>query len=328
MKKLWMLFSVILVLSCTKKTESIPLSFYYWKTNFQLTETEKQYLNDLDVTKLYIRYFDISLKDSIAIPVAPVVFNQNVEAYEVVPVVYIKNEVFLQNGAADSLAVKVYNYIQQINKSANVSVDEIQFDCDWSLKSKHNYFQFLEEFKKLHPNLSATIRLHQIKYPDKTGIPDVDKGVLMYYNMGVISSGDNNSIYDRSVAQRYIKSLQNYSLPLNMALPVFSWGVHIRGNQVTNLISGLRVADLNGDPFEKINENRYKVVEDVVFKGRYLAKNDEIKMEAVSAEQLKEMMHDIKKNSKHKPNEIILYDLNENNLKAYEKEDFKTVNHW
>lgn len=328
MKKLWMLFSVILVLSCTKKTEPIPLSFYYWKTNFQLTETEKQYLNDLDVTKLYIRYFDISLKDSIAIPVAPVVFNQNVEAYEVVPVVYIKNEVFLQNGAADSLAVKVYNYIQQINKSANVSVDEIQFDCDWSLKSKQNYFQFLEEFKKLHPNLSATIRLHQIKYPDKTGIPDVDKGVLMYYNMGVISSGDNNSIYDRSVAQRYIKSLQNYSLPLNMALPVFSWGVHIRGNQVTNLISGLRVADLNGDPFEKINENRYKVVEDVVFKGRYLAKNDEIKMEAVSAEQLKEMMHDIKKNSKHKPNEIILYDLNENNLKAYEKEDFKTVNHW
>lgn len=328
MKKLWMLFSVILVLSCTKKTEPIPLSLYYWKTNFQLTETEKQYLNDLDVTKLYIRYFDISLKDSIAIPVAPVVFNQNVEAYEVVPVVYIKNEVFLQNGAADSLAVKVYNYIQQINKSANVSVDEIQFDCDWSLKSKQNYFQFLEEFKKLHPSLSATIRLHQIKYPDKTGIPDVDKGVLMYYNMGVISSGDNNSIYDRSVAQRYIKSLQNYSLPLNMALPVFSWGVHIRGNQVTNLISGLRVADLNGDPFEKINENRYKVVEDVVFKGRYLAKNDEIKVEAVSAEQLKEMMQDIKKNSKHKPNEIILYDLNENNLKAYEKEDFKTVNHW
>ena len=44
--------------------------------------------------------------------------------------------------------------------------------------------------------------------------------------------------------------------------------------------------------------------------------------------QLKEMMHDIKQNSKHKPNEIIFYDLNENNLKAYEKEDFKTVSRW
>src|SRR5690349_20517293 len=134
MKKLWMLFSVILVLSCTKKTEPIPLSFYYWKTNFQLTETEKQYLNDLDVVKLYIRYFDISLKDSIAIPIAPVTFSQEVEKYKVVPVVYIKNEVFLHQTATDSLPQKVFNYIQQINKSANVSVNEIQFDCDWSLK--------------------------------------------------------------------------------------------------------------------------------------------------------------------------------------------------
>ncbi len=70
------------------------------------------------------------------------------------------------------------------------------------------------------------------------------------------------------------------------------------------------------------------MVKDIVFKGRYLAKDDEIKIEAISANQLKEMMHDIKKNSKHKPNEIIFYDLNENNLKAYEKEDFKTVSRW
>ncbi len=329
MKKNWLLMLLVtLLVACSAKTEKVNTAFYFWRTTFALTQTEKQYLNDLDVTKLYIRYFDISLKDSIAIPVAPVVFNDEVKDYEVVPVVYIKNEVFLQNGAADSLAAKVYSYIQQINKSADVSVNEIQFDCDWSLKSKQNYFQFIEEFKKLHPNLSATIRLHQIKYPEKTGIPSVKTGVLMYYNMGVINAGEDNSIYSQKIAKNYINSLQNYKLPLNIALPIFSWGVHVRSNQVTNLIGGLRMNDLNGDPFEKISNNRYKVVEDVVFKGRYLAKDDEIKIEAVSAEQLKEMMHDIKKNSKHKPNEIILYDLNENNLKAYEKEDFKTVNQW
>src|SRR5690606_6587837 len=238
---------------------------------------------------------DVALQNNEAIPVAPIVFNQKPEGYNVVPVVYIKNEVFLQNSSADSLAVKVYNYIQQINKSANVSVNEIQFDCDWSLKSKQNYFQFIEEFKKLHPNLSATIRLHQIKYPEKTGIPSVNTGVLMYYNMGVINSGDDNSIYSQKTAKNYINSLQNYKLPLNIALPVFSWGVHVRGNQVTNLIGGLRVSDLAGDQFEKISENRFKVIEDIVFKGRYLAKDDEIKVEAVSTNQLKEMMHDIKK---------------------------------
>ena len=319
---------VTLLAACSTKTEKINTAFYFWRTTFSLTETEQQYLKNLEVKKLYIRYFDVGLQNNEAIPVAPIVFNVKPLGYSVVPVVYIKNEVFLQNEAADSLAVKVYSYIQQINKSVNVSVNEIQFDCDWSLKSKQNYFQFLEEFKKLHPNLSATIRLHQIKYPDKTGIPDVDKGVLMYYNMGVINAGEDNSIYSQKIARNYINSLQNYNLPLNMALPIFSWGVHIRSNQVTNLIGGLRVNDLTEAQFEKITENRFKVVKDVVFKGRYLAKDDEIKIEAVSADQLKEMMHDIKKNSKHKPNEIIFYDLNENNLKAYEKEDFKTVSRW
>lgn len=319
---------VTLLVACSAKTEKISTAFYFWRTSFSLTETEQQYLKDLEVKKLYIRYFDVGLQNNESIPVAPVVFNEKPTGYNVVPVVYIKNEVFLQNGAADTLAVKVYNYIQQINKSADVTVNEIQFDCDWSLKSKQNYFQFIDQFKKLHPNISATIRLHQIKYPEKTGIPPVKNGVLMYYNMGVIGSDDENSIYSQKIAQKYVASLQNYKLPLNIALPVFSWGVHVRNNQITNLIGGLRVNDLTGDEFKKISENRFKVIKDIVFKGRYLAKDDEIKVEAVSANQLKEMMHDIKQNSKHKPNEIIFYDLNENNLKAYEKEDFKTVSSW
>jgi hypothetical protein len=329
MKKICLLMLLVtLLVACSTKTEKINTAFYFWRTSFSLTETEEQYLKDLEVKKLYIRYFDVGLQNNEAVPVAPVVFNYKPAGYNVVPVVYIKNEVFLQNDSADSLAVKVYNYIQQINKSADVTVNEIQFDCDWSLKSKQNYFQFIDQFKKLHPNLSATIRLHQIKYPEKTGIPSVKTGLLMYYNMGVINAGDDNSIYSQKTAKNYINSLQNYNLPLNIALPIFSWGVHVRSNQVTNLIGGLRVNDLAGNQFEKISENRFKVVKDVVFKGRYLAKDDEIKIEAVSAEQLKEMIHDIKKNSKHKPNEIIFYDLNENNLKAYEKEDFKTVSRW
>ena len=81
----------------------------------------------------------------------------------------------------------------------------------------------------------------------------------MYYNMGVIGASDENSIYDEKIAHRYIASLHNYSLPLSIALPVFSWGVHIRNHQVTNLIGGLRHHDLSGEGFEKTGENRYRV---------------------------------------------------------------------
>lgn len=327
MKKWLTILIFFIVLSCSKP-ELIPVSFYYWRTSFQLTDLEKEYINELKVNKLYIRYFDVALNNSEPVPVTSIVFNEKVQKIEIVPVIYIKNEVFLQNTDTKDLAQKIYNYIAQINNKNGFRTNEIQFDCDWSLKSKQNYFQFLADFKKLHPELSATIRLHQIKYPEKAGIPDVDKGVLMYYNMGVISSGDNNSIYDRSVAQRYIKSLQNYSLPLNIALPVFSWGVHIRDHKVVNLIGGLSNNDLQKHPFEKVSENRYRVIEDFIYQGRYLAKNDAVKIEEPSAEQLKEMMKDLKNHLKKKPNEIIFYDLNEKNVTKYEKETFKTVSRW
>lgn len=328
MKKLFAVLLVLLLVSCTEEKEKMEISFYYWRTVFGLTPLEKQYIDELEVKRLYVRYFDVGLRGQDAVPVAPVVFNERPEELKIIPVVYIKNEVFLRPLHTDSLAEKISAYIKQINDKAGITTDEIQFDCDWSLESKNNYFQFIRDFKKRHPRLSATIRLHQVKYPKKTGIPDVEEGVLMYYNMGVIGASDENSIYDEKIAHRYIASLHNYSLPLSIALPVFSWGVHIRNHQVTNLIGGLRHHDLSGDGFEKTGENRYRVKEDVVFKGRYLAKNDEIKIEEASAEQLKEMVRDIEKNSKKRPETLIFYDLNERNLTSYEKEFFKTAGHW
>ncbi len=328
MKKLFAVLLVLLLVSCTEEKEKMEISFYYWRTVFELTPLEKQYVNELEVKRLYVRYFDVGLRGKDAVPVAPVVFNERPEGLKIIPVVYIKNEVFLRPLHTDSLAEKISAYIKQINDKAGITTDEIQFDCDWSLESKNNYFQFIRDFKKRHPRLSATIRLHQVKYPKKTGIPDVKEGVLMYYNMGVIGASDENSIYDEKIAHRYIASLHNYNLPLSIALPVFSWGVHIRNHQVTNLIGGLRHHDLSGDGFEKMGKNRYRVKKDVVFKGRYLAKNDEIKIEEASAEQLKEMVRDIEKNSKKRPETLIFYDLNERNLTSYEKEFFKTAGHW
>ena len=100
---------VTLLVACSAKTEKINTAFYFWRTTFSLTETEQQYLKDLDVKKLYIRYFDVALQNNQAIPVAPVVFNQKPEGYNVVPVVYIKNEVFLRDKSADRLPEKVLN---------------------------------------------------------------------------------------------------------------------------------------------------------------------------------------------------------------------------
>jgi len=328
MKKWITVLLLLSFISCSEKKEKMEISFYYWRTLFELTPLEKQYLKELEVKKLYVRYFDVGLYEQEPVPIAPVVFREQPLKLKIIPVVYIKNEVFLQKIQTDSLAGKVSAYIKQINDKAGISTDEIQFDCDWSPESRNNYFQFILDFKKKHPKLSATIRLHQVKYPKTTGIPAVEEGALMYYNMGVIGASNENSIYDEKIARRYTASLRNYTLPLSIALPIFSWGVHIRNQQVTNLIGGLREKDLLNDEFEKIGKNRYRVKEDVLFKGRYLAKNDEIKIEEAKAEELKGMVRDIEKNSRERPKTLIFYDLNESNLTSYEKEFFKTAGHW
>lgn len=91
-----------------------------------------------------------------------------------------------------------------------------------------------------------------MKYFEKTKIPNVDSGVLMYYNMGSIAPDSLNSIYDQKLASKYLKSLKKYPLHLDFAFPIYSWGIHIRNNKVIELRSKINSRELEKDPnFEK-----------------------------------------------------------------------------
>ena len=79
--------------------------------------------------------------------------------------------------------------------------------------------------------LSATIRLHQVKYYKQAGIPPVDRGMLMFYNMGKLNAlTAENSIYNSNDAAGYIETVDDYPLKLDLALPAFSWAVHFRNS--------------------------------------------------------------------------------------------------
>jgi hypothetical protein len=72
--------------------------------------------------------------------------------------------------------------------------------------------------------VSATIRLHQYKY-FKDNLPPVEKGMLMCYNVNDPTQMKvSNSLFDKAEVLKYIKGV-NYPLPLDLAMPVFSWGV-------------------------------------------------------------------------------------------------------
>ena len=330
MKKI-ILFGIVLsfVFSCQQQEKPV-ISFYYWKTIFRLSPKEKNCLAENEVKRLYIRYFDIDLnqKTKEAYPRSPIRFEDSVHNFEIIPVIYIKNKVMLDSKLnVQDLAQKANNFIQQINSKNNISIQEIQIDCDWTLESKDNYLRFIEAFRKVsNKKLSATIRLHQIKYFKKTNIPNVDRGVLMYYNMGKIAPDSLNSIYDRNIANRYLSSLKKYPLPIDIALPIYSWGIHIKEGKVIGLRNKIDVNNLkNNSSFTPAKNNWFTCKTSTFMGGIFYKENDQLKLETISRNNLLEMADDIEENTTQNPKEIIFYDLDEFNIKNYDTAIFKEV---
>ncbi len=323
-------FLCFLFFSCTKNT-SEP-SFYYWKTKIDISGTEKEILNDLQVKKLYVRFFDVDISKETHSP-APVGVINNLDSLpknlQVIPVVFITNRTFigLLKDEVSELAKHVFSKINYIKNNYN----EIQFDCDWSGKTKENYFLFLNEIKKLAGGkikLSATIRLHQVKYAYKTGIPPVDRGVLMFYNMGdVTSTEETNSIYNKTTAKKYTDFISGYKLPLDAALPIFKWLVHYRNNKLIGLINSEEQIAFKDTllclPIK--NNTTFKVIKDHLQDGVFYKTNDELRLESVTEDQLAEVAQILKQNLKQENRKIIFYYLDEKNINFYGKKTFTTI---
>lgn len=306
MKK-YLYLLLVLLGACSYEDTPPEQALYCWKTQVQFSAEEADFVKNNRIERLYIRYCDVGLRDNAPVPIAPVdIDTLSLQGKTVIPVIYLKNEIFnpeLTEGNStyiSTLAHKLGDYIEQINRYYRLRVSEVQFDCDWSLSTKQAYFSMLEAFKKEYPyQLSATIRLHQVKYREETGVPPVDYGVLMYYNMGRISATGANSIYDRSTALRYLGKLREYPLPLDIALPMFAWGVHSADGQVLNLVGGLTHAEAQAiSTLVRIDASDiYKVAEQTYYKGRVWQAGDLIKIEEVSDAQRKEMLADLREHS-------------------------------
>ena len=333
MKK-YLYLLLVLLGACSYKDTPPEQALYCWKTQVQFSAEETDFVKNNRIERLYIRYCDVGLRDNAPVPIAPVdIDTLSLQGKTVIPVVYLKNEIFnpeLTEGNStyiSTLAHKLGDYIEQINRYYRLRVSEVQFDCDWSLSTKQAYFSMLEAFKKEYPyQLSATIRLHQVKYREETGVPPVDYGVLMYYNMGKITATGANSIYDRATAEKYLPALRSYPLPLKVALPIFSWGVHSVAGEVTDLVGGFSFAE--ADTLSQLsrmgNSDCYLVTEPIAYKGQRWQKGDVIKVEEISQTDLLTMKADLTKYLKSAPKEIILYDLNKN-IDTYEKNFFKKL---
>lgn len=293
-------------------------------------------LDSMEVTRLYVRYFDIDQYGDKLTPLGVVEWDKMpAKNVDIVPCVFITNRSFkfLPDSSTQSLALHVFSKIQKLNSQHGKAIREIQMDCDWTPETREKYFAFLQTLKVLCSSqlwkLSATIRLHQIKFPETTGIPPVDRGMLMYYNMGDLKSPEEtNSILNLEKAAQYTQKLAEYPLELDLALPLFSWVIQFRNNELEQLRSSWNRKDLESSAlFEKTSDNWYQAKENGLFKKEYILKNDRFRVEEVDPELAKAAIIHLSSLWKTTPVNLSLFHYNPYEIETYSCRDITTIYH-
>ncbi len=321
------------------KTDPAAASFYHWRTRLELSPAEQAALQRHAVQRLYVKYFDVDRADARLLfqPLARLqaASPQLPNDLEVVPCVFITNRSFRDVHPEDceQLAVQVHTELLSLHQQLpDRPLREVQMDCDWTPSTQKPYFLFLQHLHTLLTpdsiQLSATIRLHQYKFAEETGVPPVDRGMLMVYNLGNLDAPDEtNSIFTTEQMEAYILPERDYPLALDVALPIFGWAVLLRRGRPIRLLNNVRMDTLANDPrFEKAGPQRAEVRESHYFYGHYLYQGDILRTEAVSPQTLLNAARFLHQSlpPTDKRN-VALYHLDPRTLKYYDEDTLQAV---
>ncbi len=315
---------------------NVEHSFYYWKSVFKLSDTEKQALDTLQIKTLYLKFFDVDWDENTktTIPIAQLQVSDSVylqkSKLNIVPTIFITNECMykIDTGQTNVLAEKILMLARKIISINGLkNIEEIQIDCDWTATTKEKYFSILNRLQALEKSIpfSVTIRLHQIKFVSSTGVPPVKRGMLMCYNMGNLTNIEtNNSILEPKELQKYIGDLQHYPLPLDVAFPLFDWKVLFRNGRFKSLVNNLPDSLLTKDIFSR-KGNKYIVLNDKVLNGYEFKKDDLLRNEQSDYGQVVKASELISEKLSNKNLRVSLYHLDTVTLKKYTKHEMENI---
>lgn len=306
-------------------------AFYHWKTELNISPQEADFLVNVSAKRLYCKFFDVDVEQEGADPTpraviaAPDTAN-TYRGFEIVPVVFLTNRSFQNRKPefAARLAERVVGLIEQRRNFLRLPEPiEYQFDCDWSSSTRELYFEFLKELRKRLPEnsrLSATVRLHQIRYPERTGVPPVDRGTLMCYNVGEVDRWESeNSILTTTGVAAYLEPAAAYPLPLDAALPIFAWGAVYRHGKLVRLLNNLTAEELTDTArYEAMSPARFRVRQSGYLRGQYLYRDDRIRTEAVEPEVLRATATLLKEYLPPADRHLIWYHLDTAIIRRYE----------
>jgi hypothetical protein len=327
-KVLAIVFIGLLFISCNKDQKH-AVDFYYWKTQHGFSTIEKKYFHELNATKLYIRVFDVDDEGKGALPKAKItVFDSKQLATEYIPVVFITARTFEKKDEKELLQLSrnVNRLIDEICMTNGINnYHEIQIDCDWTAGIRNNYFLFLKTLKSISgKKLSVTIRLHQVKYKKNTGVPPVDAGVVMCYATADPRQGKtSNSILNIDILKDYLQDINDYPLPVDMALPLYSWAVVTNHLGKIRLINAVSKAEADSTlEFEKVQPTSYRVKSDMFFHGMLLNKDFTLRIEEITPDLLMKTKAYLKDHVQRNYS-ILYYHLDDTFLRRYKIADLQ-----
>lgn len=255
----------------TSNLSEVPIepgnSIYHWKGTFAPDSTELAFLKEHDITRIYLRMFDVAIEPDYEtgtpdiVPIATTKFESPVPAgVEIVPVTYITLEALrAMKGQEPEYALLIVERLLAMSSYNGCgTINEIQLDCDWTASTRGSYATLCQVVKNLlqreHIALSVTVRLHQLQ----EAAPPADRGVLMLYNTGALKDFETkNSILNIDDVTPYLKK-REYDIPLSYAYPAFGWGVKFKGGKFVSIVTE---NDTPSSPGESVRVERSSAAE-------------------------------------------------------------------
>ena len=331
-------FLFFYTISCSNSSDKeISRGVYFWKTNFTLSTAELNWLKETEIQKLFVRFFDVDWNPNAntAVPVGDVsIETKKIDGVEIIPVVFITNRTLtnLPDSLISELSNNIYKKIvAKLNLFETHTTKEIQLDCDWTKTTREKYFNLIEQMKQLTKinkiEITTTIRLHQVKFFNKTGVPPIKRGMLMFYNMSDVSDiRTRNSIYDEGLAKKYLINFDKYPLDLDVVMPAFSWACWFRNGKLKNLINNIKAKDLEENlNFVKEDKNIFRVTKEILLKGNYILPGDYLRTEETDFNMTLGAAELIASHIKNKKINVSIYHLTGEVIKNYGTDELKDI---
>lgn len=333
---------VFILVGCSEKKSLAPTSeprdkenaVYYWKTRFELDDSEIAFLKENDIRRIYLRYFDVDYEKNPVtheegiVPIGTVsVVTSKPRDIEIVPTVFItvSSLVYIRDNKliSDSAWKIVRRVLNMSSYNEMGPIQEVQLDCDWTESTQDTYFALCSAVKDLlekeNAIVSSTIRLHQLRLL----APPVDRGVLMLYNTGAMRDlAAKNSILDIDDIKLYLKGKKvKYALSLDFAYPTYSWGLWFRDHEFMGILHQNDYSDKSRYA-ASAEEGLFEVLKEHFLESHHLMPGDIIRLERSEINAIKETASLVSSAFPGVHSDII-YHLDSNNLKSYTQDEIK-----